>query len=135
VIYLGNNWIIISHCGDTEGISSSPQISFKGNNVYVVRDTYTTSCPTDIFFTASNDNGHTFSTINLSNNTGTSSSPQISSSTISETISFFSIYYIFFILFIQLFSNVVEILLLKQYFFISLFIQYLKISLLQYSLQ
>jgi len=59
------------------GNSSSPQITSKGDNVYVVWDGYTNN-NRDIFFTVSNDTGKTFSTpITLSNNTIVSYSPQI----------------------------------------------------------
>jgi hypothetical protein len=61
--------------------SFKPQISTEGNNVYVVwRNDFVDSF--DIFFAVSTNNGHTFSIAdNLSNNTGTSENPQISSST------------------------------------------------------
>ena len=61
------------------GISLNPQIAAIGNNVYVTWD----DDPhfwlhDDIFFAASNNNGTSFGTpINLSNNTGDSSEPQI----------------------------------------------------------
>ena len=59
------------------GTSFSPQIATLGNNVYVTwRDN--TPGNDDIFFAASNNNGTSFGTpINLSNNTGSSFSPQI----------------------------------------------------------
>jgi len=61
--------------------SESPQISTEGNNVYVVWMEEIPSGNFDIFFAVSNDNGQTFSTPeNLSNNSGDSTSPQISSS-------------------------------------------------------
>ena len=59
------------------GNSSNPQIAASGNNVYV---TWYDDTPgnSDIFFAVSNNNGISFGTpINLSNNTGGSSSPQI----------------------------------------------------------
>jgi hypothetical protein len=58
--------------------------SVNTSNIYVVWSDPTRDKSFDIFFTASNDNGQTFSTpINLSNNNGTSFGPQIISSTIS----------------------------------------------------
>jgi hypothetical protein len=63
---------------NTPNFSFDPQISTEGNNVYVVwRDS--TPGNFDIFFAESNDNGQTFSSlINISNNAGSSLSPQIS---------------------------------------------------------
>ena len=59
--------------------SRDPQISSEGNNVYVVWEEILANL--DVFFTASTNNGDTFSTPpdNLSNNTGGSINPQISS--------------------------------------------------------
>jgi Collagen triple helix repeat (20 copies) len=59
--------------------SRDPQISSEGNNVYVVWQEILSNL--DVFFTASTNNGDTFSTPpdNLSNNTGGSINPQISS--------------------------------------------------------
>ena len=62
------------------GTSLFPQIATSGNNVYV---TWHDNTPgnNDIFFRASNNNGASFITpINLSNNTGGSSNPQIATS-------------------------------------------------------
>jgi len=63
--------------------SSGPQISSSGNNVYVVWTEDVLPGPsfsTNIFFAFSTDNGQTFSTPdNLSQNTGDSEDPQISS--------------------------------------------------------
>ncbi|MDR4510654.1 MAG: glycoside hydrolase [Nitrososphaeraceae archaeon] len=61
------------------GDSNDQQIASEGDNVYVVwRDN--TPGNFDIFFSVSNDNGHTFSTPkNLSYNLGDSSFPQIAS--------------------------------------------------------
>jgi hypothetical protein len=63
------------------GESTNPQISSEGNNVFIVwSDDTPDNFDYDIFFTASNDTGQTFSTpINLSNNTRISTNPQISS--------------------------------------------------------
>ena len=59
------------------GFSFIPQIAAVGNNVYVTWED-TTPGNRDIFFAASNNNGTSFGTpINLSNNTGSSSQPQI----------------------------------------------------------
>ena len=59
------------------GFSFIPQIAAVGNNVYVTWED-TTPGNRDIFFAASNNNGTSFGTpINLSNNTGGSSNPQI----------------------------------------------------------
>ena len=65
--------------------AGGPQISSSGNNVYVVWAEQVPSGPfsttPDIFFAFSTDNGQTFSTPdNLSENTGASFNPQISSS-------------------------------------------------------
>jgi hypothetical protein len=59
------------------GISSNPQITAFGSNVYVVwRDN--SSGNDDIYFSASADNGTSFNSIeNLSNNIGRSDNPQI----------------------------------------------------------
>jgi len=62
------------------GTSQAPQIAASGNNVYVTWEDNTPGNQ-DTFFSASSDNGQTFSTpINLSNNTGISLAPQISAS-------------------------------------------------------
>ena len=59
------------------GSSTQPQIAASGNNVYVTWEDRTPGNP-EIFFAVSIDNGQTFSTpINLSNNTGGSTEPQI----------------------------------------------------------
>jgi hypothetical protein len=65
---------------DNAGDSDSPQISTEENNAYIIwRNDALNSF--DIFFAVSNDNGQTFSTPeNISNNTGSSENPQISSS-------------------------------------------------------
>ena len=64
------------------GVSTDPQISSSGNNVYVVwEDSTPGTGDTDIFFAFSTDNGQTFSTPdNLNNETSDFSDPQISSS-------------------------------------------------------
>ena len=60
------------------GFSGYPRLAAYGNNVYIVWQDNTPG-NSDILFKASTDNGTTFSTaINLSNNTNTSSLPQIS---------------------------------------------------------
>ena len=60
------------------GFSGYPRLAAYGNNVYVVWQDNTPG-NSDILFKASTDNGTTFRTaINLSNNTNTSSLPQIS---------------------------------------------------------
>jgi len=65
---------------NSPGISQLPQISSFGDNVYVVWEDKTPGIY-DIFLASSNDKGQTFgSTINLSNNTGYSENPQITSS-------------------------------------------------------
>jgi hypothetical protein len=59
--------------------SFNSQISSEGNNVYVAWEDETAGI-NEIFFAVSNDNGQTFSTPaeNISNNTGSSEFPQIS---------------------------------------------------------
>jgi hypothetical protein len=57
--------------------SFNPQISSQGNNTYVVWEEFTDD--DDIFFAMSTNGGQTFSTKNLSNNTGDSHEAQISS--------------------------------------------------------
>ena len=60
--------------------SDYPQIAVSGNNVYVVWFDYATGNG-DIFIKRSEDDGATFRpSINLSNNTGFSGSPQITTS-------------------------------------------------------
>jgi Collagen triple helix repeat (20 copies) len=60
------------------GSSVVPQIAAIGNNVYVTWHDDTPAGNNDIFFAASNNNGTSFGTpINLSNNAGVSSFPQI----------------------------------------------------------
>ena len=64
---------------ENTGRSEDPQISLEGNNVYVVWE-FITPGNSDIFFAFSTNNGQTFSTPdNLSENTGDSEDPQISS--------------------------------------------------------
>ena len=63
------------------GDSNGPQISSSGNNVYVVWTDSTLPGNDEILFAFSTNNGLTFSTPdNLSENTGSSVFPQISSS-------------------------------------------------------
>ena len=60
---------------------SIQQIATSGNNVYVTWQDDTPAGNSDIFFAASNNNGTSFGTpINLSNNAGVSSFPQIATS-------------------------------------------------------
>jgi len=64
--------------------SGDPQISSQGNNVYFVweEETTSTSNNRDIFFASSDNSGEDFSLgHNLSNSTGDSETPQISSNT------------------------------------------------------
>ena len=73
----GNNFSIPLNLSNNTGTSLSPQIALSGNNVYVV---WTDDTPgqNDIFFSNNTDGGNNFSIpLNLSNNTGTSASPQI----------------------------------------------------------
>ncbi len=71
---------------ENTGRSVFPQISAYGNNVYVVwQDEDTTTGISDIFFATSTDGGLTFSDPeNISETTGGSGDPQISSSTSQE---------------------------------------------------
>jgi hypothetical protein len=67
---------------ENTGLSAAPQISAEGNNVYVVwQDNTPTGSTFDILFARSTDGGLTFSSLpdNLSENTGNSALPQISS--------------------------------------------------------
>ncbi len=67
------------------GSSDSPQISSDGNNVYVVWQEAPIIGSNDIFFATSSDGGLTFSDPkNISETTGGSGDPQISSSTSQE---------------------------------------------------
>ena len=60
------------------GNSVNPQIATSGNNVYVTWHDDTPAGNSDIFFAVSNNNGTSFGNpINLSNNAGVSSFPQI----------------------------------------------------------
>ena len=67
----------LTNLSNNTGFSSTPQISASGANVYVVwRDN--SSGNDDIYFSASADNGTSFSSIeNLSDNSGRSDEPQI----------------------------------------------------------
>ena len=60
------------------GTSPFATISSEGNNVYVVWINITTPFNPEIFFSASNNNGQNFTSINLSNNPAISVLPQIS---------------------------------------------------------
>jgi hypothetical protein len=60
------------------GISGNPQMFVSGNNVYVAWEDDTNGPDNDIFFRASTNNGQTFNSVrDLSNNTGSSTSPEI----------------------------------------------------------
>jgi hypothetical protein len=78
----GQTFSTPENISNNTGLSVSPQISSEGNNVYVVWED-STSGPAflrDTFFAVSTDNGQTFSTPeNISDNTGLSIRPQISS--------------------------------------------------------
>ena len=78
----GQTFSTPDNLSENTGASSNPQISSSGNNVYVVwQDGTFAGGNTDVFFKFSKDNGHTFSTTdNLSETTGNSFIPQISSS-------------------------------------------------------
>jgi hypothetical protein len=67
--------------------SEDPQISSQSDNVYVVWEDRALVGNNDIFFSFSHDSGQTFSTPpdNLSNSTGRSENPQISSTTETTT--------------------------------------------------
>jgi glutaredoxin len=74
-IFFGRSFDISSNNGSSE----LPQISSQGNNVYVVWQD-NTSGNYDIYFTHSSDNGNRFAQArSLSNNSGSSELPQISS--------------------------------------------------------
>ena len=76
----GQTFSTPKNISDNTGSSVFPQISTEGNNVYVVWADETPG-NRDIFFAFSTNNGQTFSTPkNISDNTGFSSPPQISSS-------------------------------------------------------
>ena len=65
---------------ENDGISTDPQISSQGNNVYVVWEDNAFPLRPDIFFAFSTDNGQTFSSPeNVSQNPRSSFNPQISS--------------------------------------------------------
>jgi len=81
VFYRSNAGDVVSNPADdlsnTAGSSSIPSIAVSGNNVYVVwRDN--TPGNDEVFYRRSNDGGASFgSTVNLSNNDGSSTSPFI----------------------------------------------------------
>ena len=77
----GDNFDMPDNISNTAEGSFVPQISSSGNNVYVVWQDSTPTNNVDIFFVASNNNGQTFSfpPDNLSNTTGSSFDPKISS--------------------------------------------------------
>jgi hypothetical protein len=79
----GQTFSTPDNISENSGNSGSPQITVEGNNVYVVWVDNTSTTPLntfDIFFARSTDGGQTFSTPdNISENTGNSNSPQISS--------------------------------------------------------
>ena len=66
---------------ENSGVSFRPQISSEINNVYVIWEDSTPGDDDDIFFARSTNGGQTFSfpPDNISNNTGNSADPQISS--------------------------------------------------------
>jgi hypothetical protein len=70
----------IINLSNNTGTSFTPDIFSHGNNVYVVWTDTISRVSNDIFFTSSKDNGQTFSEpVNLSNNNGSSTIPQLSS--------------------------------------------------------
>jgi hypothetical protein len=73
----GQSFGNITNLSNNTGVSSNPQITTFGSNIYVVwRDN--SSGNDDIYFSSSLDNGTTFNGIeNLSNNDGRSDEPQI----------------------------------------------------------
>jgi hypothetical protein len=73
----GTSFNGIENLSNNSGQSDKPQIAAVGTNVYVVwRDN--SSGNNDIYFKRSSDNGNSFNTTdNLSNNTGSSTDPQI----------------------------------------------------------
>jgi hypothetical protein len=77
----GQTFSEADNIGNNPDDAFNPQISSQGNNVYVVwENDITTSDTTDIFFSFSQDGGQTFSDpFNISNSTGDSVDPQISS--------------------------------------------------------
>jgi hypothetical protein len=79
----GQTFSTPDNISENAGNSASPQIAVEGNNVYVVWADNTSTTPLntfDIFFARSTNGGQTFSTPdNISENTGNSNSPQISS--------------------------------------------------------
>jgi hypothetical protein len=75
----GQTFSLPKSISESTGSSVSPQISTKENQVYVVWEDLSNFPNSEIFFTASNDNGNTFSDpVNLSENTGSSAEPHIS---------------------------------------------------------
>jgi hypothetical protein len=75
----GQTFSMPENISNNAGDSTDPQISSEGENVYVVWEDNTLG-NVEILFAESNDNGQTFDTLdNLSNNTGFSFDPQISS--------------------------------------------------------
>jgi hypothetical protein len=75
----GQSFGNITNLSNNTGVSSNPQITTFGSNIYVVwRDN--SSGNDDIYFSSSVDNGTTFNGVeNLSNNDGRSDEPQIAS--------------------------------------------------------
>lgn len=68
---------LTKNLSNNKGFSSDPKMAVSDNNVYVVWEDFTPK-NWDIFFTASKDNGASFSdAINLSNNVAESGRPQI----------------------------------------------------------
>ena len=69
--------------GNASANSTNPEVSAAGNNVYVVwSDTNgTKGADADIFFSSSSDNGGSFDQpVNLSNNIGNSTNPEVAAS-------------------------------------------------------
>ena len=69
--------------GNASANSTNPEVAAAGNNVYVVwSDTNgTKGADADIFFSSSSDNGRSFDQpINLSNNIGNSTNPEVAAS-------------------------------------------------------
>jgi len=77
----GQTFSEADNIGNNPDDAFNPQISSQGNNVYVVwQNDITTSDTTDIFVSFSQNGGQAFSDpFNLSNSTGDSENPQISS--------------------------------------------------------
>jgi hypothetical protein len=76
----GQTFSSTQNISENDGISTDPQISSQGNNVYVVWEDNALPLSFEIFFAFSADNGQTFSSPqNISQNPRSSFNPQISS--------------------------------------------------------